>query len=118
LLSEISHTNCERCGKCCLADFIAYVRDEDIDRWHREGRDDILQMIRREHALWMGDHLVCADDGRYLRGCPFLAFEETQHRCSIYATRPRVCRDYRPGSSEICPKFHRRYPRSGKEDMP
>jgi len=115
-LPEISHTDCERCGKCCLADFVAYVHDEDIDRWQRDGRDDILQMIRREHALWMGAHLVCADDGRYLRGCLFLSFEGNFYRCSIYEARPRVCRDYQPGSSEICPKFHRPHERPGKEN--
>ncbi len=95
---------CRRCGKCCLADFIAYVHPEDMDRWRQAGRRDILGVIEREHAVWMGDHLISAEDGHYLRGCPFLAWEGDHCRCAIYDTRPRVCRDYQPGSSEICPQ--------------
>ena len=63
---------CRRCGKCCLADFIAYVHPEDLARWRREGRRDILGVIDREHAVWMGDHLVSAEDGRYLRAATTL----------------------------------------------
>jgi Fe-S-cluster containining protein len=25
--------------------------------------------------------------------------------CTIYETRPRVCKDYVPGSSEFCPHY-------------
>jgi Fe-S-cluster containining protein len=96
---------CHRCGKCCLADFIAYAAPEDQQRWRDEGRQDILAMIEREHAVWMGDHLVSADDGHYLRGCPFLAWEGDHSCCTIHATRPRICRNYQPGSSEICSQF-------------
>jgi len=94
---------CHRCGKCCLADFIAYVRDEDILRWQREGRTDIMSVIENEHAMWAGDHLISADSGRYLHGCPFLMWEEDHSACSIYETRPAVCRNFVPASSEICP---------------
>ena len=96
---------CQRCGKCCLADFIAYVTDEDIERWRREGRNDILSMIRQEHAVWMGDHLISSEDGHYLHGCSFLSWKGDHSFCGIYSTRPRVCRRYQPGSSEICPRF-------------
>lgn len=96
---------CQRCGKCCLADFCAYVTAEDMERWRNEGRQDILAMIEHEQAVWMGDHLISAEDGRYLRGCPFLVWEDDRCFCAIYMTRPRTCRDYQPGSSEICPQF-------------
>jgi len=52
---------CRRCGKCCLANLIAYVTDEDWERWRREGRDDILRIIAHEHAVWAGDHLISSD---------------------------------------------------------
>lgn len=97
--------SCRRCGKCCLADFCAYITPEDMKRWHDEGRQDILTIIERERAVWMGDHLISSADGHYLRGCPFLAWEGDHSSCAIHATRPRTCRDYRPGSSEICPQF-------------
>jgi Fe-S-cluster containining protein len=94
---------CHCCGKCCLADFIAYVREEDILRWKREGRTDILSVIENEHAMWAGDHLISADNGRYLHGCPFLMWVKDHSACSIYETRPSVCRNFTPASSEICP---------------
>jgi Fe-S-cluster containining protein len=102
--NETEYT-CQRCGKCCLADFIAYAAPEDQERWCEEGRQDILAMIEREHAVWMGDHLVSSQDGHYLRGCPFLTWEGDHSCCTIYETRPRICRNYQPGSSEICSQF-------------
>jgi Fe-S-cluster containining protein len=98
---------CGRCGKCCLADFIAYVHEEDLERWRREGREDILGIIEREQAVWAGDHFASAVDGRYLHGCPFLTWEGNCHACAIYETRPGTCRRYVPGSSEICSQFQR-----------
>ena len=102
--NETEYT-CRRCGKCCLADFIAYAAPEDQQRWRDEGRQDILAMIEREHAVWMGDHLVSTEDGHYLHGCPFLEWEGDHCRCTIYETRPQICRNYQPGSSEICSQF-------------
>jgi Fe-S-cluster containining protein len=96
---------CHRCGKCCLVDFVAYVTPEDMARWHGEVRQDILDMINREHAVWMGDHLVSSEDGHYLHGCPFLAWEGDYSLCTIYETRPGICSSYQPGSSEICSQF-------------
>ncbi|MBP7603198.1 MAG: YkgJ family cysteine cluster protein [Spirochaetes bacterium] len=96
---------CLRCGTCCLADMIACASADDIEMWKRAGRADILHIIDRERAVWMGDHLVSALDGRELRHCPFLEWEDGVHSCAIYEVRPGVCADYRPGSSEICPRF-------------
>jgi hypothetical protein len=96
---------CLRCGKCCLNDFIAYTTEDDIERWRREGRSDILAVIEREHAVWAGDHLVSSEDGRYIRGCPFLIWEGNRRACAIYETRPGVCQRFVPGSSELCARF-------------
>jgi Fe-S-cluster containining protein len=94
---------CKRCGTCCLADMIGYVTEEDTARWIREGRDDIFRIIDNEQAFWAGDHFVSARDGRVLKCCPFLAWDESGAACSIYETRPGVCKDYKPASSQICP---------------
>jgi len=94
---------CRRCGTCCLADMLAYVTEQDRQRWHAEGRTDILEVVEDRQVLWAGDHLVSARDGRYLHGCPFLELRDGYTACSIYDTRPQVCRDFRPGSSQICP---------------
>ncbi len=96
---------CLRCGRCCLADFAAYVTEEDIARWKKENRQDILGMLKHEHAAWEGDHLVCADTGKSLGGCPFFFFDGLQFGCAIHDTRPMTCRHYEPGSSELCPQF-------------
>jgi Fe-S-cluster containining protein len=103
-----SIAECRRCGKCCLADFIAYVTQissEDQERWRREGRQDILSVIQKEHAVWVGDHFISSDDGRYIHGCPFLAWEGDHATCTIYETRPEICRRYKPASSEICSQY-------------
>jgi Fe-S-cluster containining protein len=104
-MNRVSDIICRRCGKCCLADFIVYVTHEEMERWRRERRNDILAMIEQESAVWMGDHLISSDDGHYLHGCPFLTWEGDHSFCAIYNTRPQVCRDYQPGSSELCPQF-------------
>ena len=98
---------CQRCGQCCLTNFIAYASPADTERWHREGRFDIIATVAHEHAAWMGDHFVSAEDGRYLHGCPFLRWRDGLHSCSIYETRPEVCRRYQPGSSELCSQWRK-----------
>ncbi|GEM_PF-284219 len=96
---------CKRCGTCCLADMIGYVTEDDVARWKSQGRDDIFHIIDNEQAFWAGDHFVSARDGRVLTCCPFLAWDENGAVCSIYETRPGLCRNYRPGSSQICPQW-------------
>lgn len=104
-MKNAEEIECKRCGKCCLADMLDYAAEEEKVRWQREGREDILGIIEQHHGVWMGDHIVSADNGHTFRGCPFLEWENGLTRCAIYETRPRVCREFRPGSSEICPQF-------------
>ena len=96
-----------RCGKCCLSNLFFYIKDVDIDRWRRESREDILHIIENHHAVWAGDHFVSAKNGTFQHGCPFLEWEGGIYKCSIYGTRPRVCRDYRPGASKICSQYYK-----------
>lgn len=106
-MSNTEEMECRRCGKCCLADMLDYAAEEERERWRREGREDILAMLERHHGVWMGDHIVSADDGHTFRGCPFLEWEDGLTRCAIHETRPRVCRNFQPGSSDICPLFRK-----------
>jgi Fe-S-cluster containining protein len=96
---------CKRCGTCCLANLIAFVTDEDIERWKREQREDILRILDNKNAVWAGDRLISMTNGQQLYGCPFLMWEKNHYTCTIYETRPQVCRDYIPGSSHICPYY-------------
>lgn len=96
---------CKRCGRCCLTDLVTYLTDEDRECWKRKGREDILHIFGQESALWAGDRIVSSTDGRALWGCPFVMREEELATCTIYETRPKVCRVYEPGSSELCSRF-------------
>lgn len=100
-------TRCTHCGKCCLSNLSFYVKDADIERWKLQNREDILHIIENCQAVWAGDHFVSARDGTFLHGCPFLEWDGGIYNCSIYGTRPRVCRDYRPGSSKICSQYYK-----------
>ncbi len=89
-----------------MADMIAEAEAEDLERWEREGRQDILKVYR--DARWVGDHFVSITTGMTIHDCPFLDFQDGLFACSIYETRPRVCRHFEPGSSMICPQFRKR----------
>jgi Fe-S-cluster containining protein len=72
--------------------------DEDVARWKREGRDDILRFV------WMNDLWVEAD-GKEWERCPFVRkiAGTKRYNCRIYDTRPQVCRDYPPwGPDTVC----------------
>jgi len=97
-----------RCGRCCLANISALISEDDIERWKREKRDDILHIIDSQHAMWAGDHLISISDGHYIHGCPFLEWVGGRYSCSIYDTRPLRCRNYEPGSSHLCPLFKKK----------
>ncbi|PKN69849.1 MAG: hypothetical protein CVU54_07385 [Deltaproteobacteria bacterium HGW-Deltaproteobacteria-12] len=96
---------CLQCGKCCFVDLTAYAEPSDFDRWRTENRQDILKFIEQRHLTWSGDRMISTDTGNYPRECPFLINAGQKWLCSIYETRPRVCRSYKPGSSELCPQY-------------
>jgi uncharacterized protein len=90
---------CTNCGKCCtnpsfMGTLTATV--DDVKRWRREGRRDIL---RFEDG---GDLWVDRETGDERSRCPFVRKVRGQNRylCTIYETRPQVCRDYVPWSGE------------------
>ena len=74
---------------------------EDLLRWRRQGRDDILRIVETETAFSGTDGL---GGGEYLSRCPFLVAEGDHSACAIYETRPQTCRDFRPGSTK-CAQF-------------
>ena len=100
--------SCLQCGKCCFVDFTAYAQQEDYDRWRAENRQDILEMIDHRHLFWAGDRMISSDTGNAPGECPFLYNTGKVWLCSIYETRPLICRDNQPGSSELCPQWKNR----------
>lgn len=108
-MDEKQKNECLRCGRCCLANFAAYVTDLDIARWKEQEREDILNILKREHGQWEGGRLVSAKTGGVLQGCPFYFFDGHDFSCAIHETRPMTCRRYEPGSSKLCPQFDQMY---------
>ncbi len=84
----------------------AYITADDVERWKREGRDDILQHMHAHDIVWAGD-IIVSSTGIRLKSCVFLNWDGESFSCGIYPTRPGVCRDYVPGSSEICPLYYK-----------
>jgi Fe-S-cluster containining protein len=106
-VNENTNKECRRCGNCCFVDMIAYVTDADIQRWGREQRFDIIERIKGNDIIWSGDTLI-SSKGMHLQSCIYLNWNGDVFFCEIYETRPQVCRDYLPGSSELCP-LHSKY---------
>jgi len=88
-----------------MVSFIAYITEEDMDRWTSQNRQDILDTIQKGHVFWMGDRLVSRTSGQTLQQCPFLTRHKDLYSCTIHETRPVVCQNFTPGSSEICSLF-------------
>lgn len=77
---------CAKCPpeKCCTR--FLWVSKDDVDRWEKEGRSDILEHIRQRVI-----------DGRTIyevrspgKSCVFLK----EGWCSIHETKPIVCRNF------------------------
>lgn len=86
-----------------MASIVYNIEDSDRVRWIAENRYDIINILTNESAVWMGDHLISSKTGRKIYSCPFLKLEDSFATCTIYETRPNVCRNFMPGSSQICP---------------
>jgi Fe-S-cluster containining protein len=101
---------CTNCGKCCTnTNFMGSLQatGTDVKRWRCEGRDDILRFASvigppdNPYAdLWCD-----AETGIERPRCPFVRKVRGQNRylCTVYETRPQVCRDYEPWApGSIC----------------
>ncbi len=96
---------CLMCGHCCGPYFALYVEEEDEQRWRNEGRHDLLDRLEleRERVRWNEHWPYDAQTGQQLENCHYLlTLPDGRAICSIHHTKPAICRDYPPGSSEIC----------------
>lgn len=102
---------CRRCGNCCHVDMAAYVSLEDVRRWEKEGRRDILDHVCDNDVTWSRDSIVNKFGSNIktcLMSCVYLQWHGSSASCAIYETRTKVCRSYVPGSSDPCPQYHRK----------
>jgi Fe-S-cluster containining protein len=80
---------------------------EDVRRWRRERRYDILFyafVMGRPDDPW-ADLWIDRDTGDEKGRCPFVRKDRDAptYRCTIYETRPEVCRKYKPwGKHSVC----------------
>jgi Fe-S-cluster containining protein len=96
---------CARCGHCCGPYFSLYVDEADEARWEQEERRDILERLdwERWHVTWDDDGAYHIDTGERFSRCFFLrSSPDGNSLCSIHDTKPKICRDYPPASSELC----------------
>ncbi len=102
---------CRRCGACCHVDVAAYVSLEDIQRWEKEGRHDILNHVKNYGVTWSDDGFVNRFGSSIhtcLMSCVYLQWQGSSASCGIYETRTKVCRSFIPGSSDLCPQYRRK----------
>ena len=84
--------SCHACGICCdLYGATIKASKEDLSRWKKEGRSEILSTVDGEdNSLWCD-----GKTGEKLDYCPWLVRDgEERAHCSIHETKPATCREY------------------------
>ena len=90
-IAEKTVRSCACCGRCC--EYFGghlHASDHDMERWCREGREDLLSRVNRLGWIW-----VDPETKELLERCPFIArISEQQSICGIQETKPDICRAY------------------------
>lgn len=97
-----SDLDCLTCGACCRTgeDGRLLVPAEDILRWRRAGRDDLVAQLQPGH---FGEQAFATrTDG----SCVHLGTRSNPHACAIYEDRGTTCREFERGSPQ-CLEFRR-----------
>ncbi len=89
---------CQQCGLCCTKYSGGLTaKAQDIVRWRREGREDILKHVfifESGGEIMGGDIWLNPRTGRKMGACPFLKKRGGKSVCLIHDTKPGVCRKY------------------------
>lgn len=88
---EKQETRCACCGSCCEA-FGGHLNASrtDMERWRKQGRKDLLDRVNRLGWIWVDPQTKQPE-----QTCPFIERTGPDTACcSIYETRPAICRDY------------------------
>ena len=89
--TESQELGCLCCGKCCKS-FGGHLHayQHDLDRWRREGRDDLLSRVNRLGWIWVDPETKQLEES-----CPFIVeIGAEKSVCAIQETKPDICRDY------------------------
>jgi len=94
--------DCRECAACCrdASDGRVGVSAEDIVRWKREGRHDIVAGLVPGHFGVQA--LPACESG----ACVYLGTPGRPNDCSIYPTRGSVCHQLQPGEPQ-CKAYRR-----------
>ncbi|HMJ11405.1 MAG TPA: YkgJ family cysteine cluster protein [Polyangiaceae bacterium] len=94
--------DCRACGACCrqASDGRILVPAEDIVRWRRAGRHDLIDRLAPGHFSEL------AFESRSDGSCVHLGTAQSPNDCGIYADRGTTCRDFEAGSWQ-CLEFRR-----------
>ncbi|MCF8143139.1 MAG: YkgJ family cysteine cluster protein [Deltaproteobacteria bacterium] len=100
--TEMEKFQCVQCGHCCrdLSDaFCTSVDTEDINRWKREKRWDILRWVdifNFDGVEAFGDLWIRPNTGEEVDRCPWLRKLPLKdaYKCRIHETKPAHCRNY------------------------
>jgi len=94
--------DCLSCGACCrqASDGRILVPEEDLVRWRRDDRQDILTRLVPGH---FGELAFASTDAG---ACVHLGTAASPNACSIYPDRGTTCRDFEKGSWQ-CREFRR-----------
>ncbi|NOZ58095.1 MAG: YkgJ family cysteine cluster protein [Euryarchaeota archaeon] len=94
---------CRRCGECCLTlGSRIQASPGDVERWIREGREEVLRRLRIEEkdGELITDGTLEIGDGQ--GRCIFLREAEGAYACAIHETKPEVCREYPLNVGGVC----------------
>lgn len=94
--------DCLTCGACCRTghDGRILVPAEDLLRWRRLGRDDLVAQLQPGHFGEMAFATTPAG------ACVHLGTEASVNACKIYEDRGTTCREFERGSWQ-CREFRR-----------
>ncbi len=101
-MSSAEELDCLQCGACCRTgrDGRILVPEDDIVRWRRLGRHDLVDKLQPGHFGEMA--FATRPDG----ACVHLGAEGQPNACRIYEIRGTTCRDFEKGSWQ-CREFRR-----------
>ncbi len=104
-MSDVADTNeldCLACGACCRtgADGRILIPADDLVRWKRLGREDLVRAVQPGHFGEVG--FATREDG----SCVHLGTPLGPHACGIYEIRGTTCREFERGGWQ-CLEFRK-----------
>ena len=99
-----SELDCLTCGVCCRTghDGRILIPADDLVRWRRSGRDDLVEAIQPGHFGEVA--FATRPDG----SCVHLGTPASDNACQIYEVRGTTCREFERGSLQ-CLEFRREF---------